>query len=325
MKATDELTRTRKPKSKFSAVQIIRRSEPISAAFGSSSTLHSGDSLQLLTAMPERALFDLVITSPPYNLGKSYEERQRFGEYLASQSAMIDAIVPRLKNGGSICWQIGNYIENGHVDPLDFHLHPIFKSHDLVLRNRIIWRFGHGLHCRRRFSGRYEVILWYTKGEDHAYTFNLDAVRIPSKYPGKRHYKGPSVGKLSCNPRGKNPEDVWDIPNVKGGHLEKTIHPCQFPVGLAERLILSLSNRGDLVLDPYCGVGSTGVAAALHGRRFIGSELKGKYVRIAQQRIVSALSGSARYRPHDVPVFDHRRSPLSISPFSLSPALSLAH
>jgi len=120
--------------------------------------------------------------------------------------------------------------------PLDIQFDPIFRKHGLSLRNRIIWHFGHGLHNKRRFSGRYEVILWYTKSDN--YVFNLDDVRIPSKYPGKRHFKGPKTGQLSGNPKGKNPEDVWDIPNVKSNHVEKTEHPCQFPVGLVERLIL---------------------------------------------------------------------------------------
>src|SRR5207253_6903076 len=104
----------------------------------------------------------------------------------------------------------GNYIvatrgNRGSVFPLDILFHPVFQEEGLVLRNRIIWRFGHGLHCRHRFSGRYEVILWYTRDND--YYFDLDSVRIKSKYPGKRHYKGPNVGKVSGNPKGKNPED----------------------------------------------------------------------------------------------------------------------
>ncbi|MBQ7592778.1 MAG: hypothetical protein IJU48_00315 [Synergistaceae bacterium] len=74
----------------------------------------------------------------------------------------------------------------------------------MKLRNRIIWHFGHGLHCSKRFSGRYENILWFTKSDD--YTFNLDDVRIPSKYPGKKYFKGAKKGELSGNPKGKNPK-----------------------------------------------------------------------------------------------------------------------
>jgi adenine-specific DNA-methyltransferase len=230
-------------------------------------------------------------------------------------------MVALLKESGSICWQVGNYVESGSIIPLDYLFHPIFQSLGMTLRNRIVWRFGHGLHGKHRFSGRYEVVLWYTKSKKNNYTFNLDNVRVKSKYPSKRHYKGPNKGQYSSNPLGKNPEDVWDfdfdvweIPNVKAMHVEKTGHPCQFPVGLVERLILALTNPDDLVFDPFAGVGSAGVAALLHGRRFWGSEIDPAYVTIAEQRCNDAIVGRARYRPHDQPVYDHTRSALSRPP-----------
>ncbi len=274
--------------------------------------LWHGEVEAFLAALPRRRVFDLVITSPPYNTGKPYETKVELTQYLLWQGAIIAAIVPRLKPGGSICWQVGNYVENGYIRPLDVLLHPIFESHDLLLRNRVVWRFGHGLHAKKRFSGRYEVILWYTRDED--YTFNLDAVRIPSKYPGKKHYKGPKAGKISGNPDGKNPEDVWDIPNVVARHREKASHPCQFPVGLVERLVLALSKPRGLVFDPFCGVGSAGVAAAAHGRRFWGCEISAEYVRQAKARIDPAIEGKAEYRRHDKQVYDHKDSPLSLRP-----------
>lgn len=281
--------------------------------------LWNGDVLSLLKLLPNEKLFDLVVTSPPYNLGKEYESKVTLDAYLEWQGKIVDEICRRLKPNGSICWQVGNYVDNGHIVPLDILLHPLFIKNGLKLRNRIVWRFGHGLHSKRRFSGRYEVVMWYTNGDD--YTFNLDAVRIPSKYPGKRHYKGPKVGEYSSNPLGKNPEDiweipdeVWEIPNVKSNHIEKTSHPCQFPVGLIERLVLALSNTDDLVFDPFLGVGSSGVAAALHKRRFIGAELKRQYADVAKRRIMAALKGKAKYRPHSKPIYDHTNSKLSIRP-----------
>jgi len=271
-----------------------------------------GDIEGFLADLPAKPMFDLIVTSPPYNIGKAYEQRSGLAEYLEWQSKVITELVPRLKSTGSLCWQVGNYVENGHIVPLDIEFAPIFKAHGLALRNRIIWHFGHGLHNKRRFSGRYEVFLWYTKTDK--YTFNLDEVRIPAKYPGKRHFKGPNTGKPSGNPLGKNPEDVWSIPNVKSNHVEKTDHPCQFPVGLIERLVLALTNEGQLVLDPYAGVGSAGVAAALHNRRFIGVDSQANYCTLAVKRIQDALDGKAKYRPHDVPVYDHTKSKLSLPP-----------
>lgn len=281
--------------------------------------LFNMDVSKVLARLPKRPIFDLVITSPPYNLGKSYESKTDTRFYLDWQRKLIDEIVPRVKSTGSICWQVGNYVDNGQIEPLDISLHPIFVQNGLQLRNRIIWHFGHGLHCQRRFSGRYETVLWYTKSDE--YNFDLDAVRVQSKYPGKRSYKGPNAGKLSSNPKGKNPEDVWrvcddvwSIPNVKGGHKEKTIHPCQFPVGLAERLILALTKKRDLVFDPFCGVGSSGVAAVNHGRDFWGAEILSDYTAIAKTRLDAALGGQAIYRPHDQPIYDHTKSSLSIRP-----------
>ncbi|MBI1776990.1 MAG: site-specific DNA-methyltransferase [Proteobacteria bacterium] len=278
------------------------------------------DAERVLASLPKAALWDLVVTSPPYNLGKHYETKQGLEDYAKWHEAIIAKLVTRLKPSGSLCWQIGNYVENGSIAPLDYIFHPIFLKHGLKLRNRVIWRYGHGMHQRRRFSGRYEVVLWYTKSND--YTFNLDAVRIPPKYPGKRAYKGPNAGKFSSHPMGKNPEDVWevpaadidvwDIPNVKASHVEKTGHPCQFPVGLVERLVLALSNEGDLVFDPFAGVGSAGVAAAIHQRRFWGCEIDEAYAQLAKARIDGALSGKMRFRSHARPLYDHRTSPMSV-------------
>ncbi|WP_198148971.1 DNA-methyltransferase [Luteibacter yeojuensis] len=274
------------------------------------------DSEAFLKSLPNEPLFDLVVTSPPYNIGKSYEKKTDLTSYLEWQQRIIEEIVPRLRYGGSLCWQVGNFVEHNEVFPLDIEFAPIFRRLGLRLRNRIVWQFGHGLHTRRRFSGRYEVVMWYTKSNprDETYTFNLDAVRVPAKYPGKKHFKGPNAGKYSGNPLGKNPEDVWNIPNVKNNHVEKTDHPCQFPVGLIERLVLALTNEGDLVFDPFAGVGSSGVAAAIHNRRFWGCELDSGYASSGVERINDALGGRARYRPHDKELHDHTKGALAIAP-----------
>lgn len=291
---------------------LLRSPEDPTSILGKEHALWLGDAEAFLRQLPSGPLFDLVITSPPYNLGKSYEKKKDLDAYLKWQQGIIDEIVPRLSPRGSLCWQVGNFVENGHIVPLDIEFAPLFKAHNLQLRNRLIWHFGHGLHNRRRFSGRYEVVLWYTKTDD--YVFNLDAVRIPAKYPSKRHFKGPKAGQLSGNPKGKNPEDVWEIPNVKSNHPEKTIHPCQFPVGLVERLVLALSNPGETVFDPFAGVASAGVAAAVHGRRFWGCDIVEEYLTVGLGRIQDALEGRAAYRPHDKPLYDPTKSNLSKIP-----------
>lgn len=219
--------------------------------------------------------------------------------------ALAPDLIRILKPGGSLCWQVGYHIAKHQVTPLDFIAHEIFtSSQELQLRNRIIWSFAHGLHARKRFSGRHEVVLWYTKGPSSH--FDLDSVRIPQKYPGKRSYRGPNKGEFSGNPLGKNPGDVWDVPNVKGHHIEKTTHPCQFPVALPLTFVRAVCPPDGLVMDPFMGVGSTGVAAAIENRRFLGGEIQGAYIDVAVQRIRDARKGIARIRPLDQPIHEPR-------------------
>ncbi|WP_101910210.1 DNA-methyltransferase [Marasmitruncus massiliensis] len=274
--------------------------------------IFNGDVETFLDCLPQEPIFDLVVTSPPYNIGKEYERPMQLEEYLKWQKRIINKIFIRLKDTGSICWQVGNYVDNGSILPLDIEMAPIFKELGMKMRNRIVWHFGHGLHTKRRFSGRYEVVMWYSKTD--SYVFNLDPVRIPAKYPGKKSFKGENKGKLSGNPKGKNPEDVWEVPNVKGNHIEKTAHPCQFPVGLIERLVLALTNEGQLVFDPFCGVASSGVAAIIHNRSFWGCELDNSYVKIGEQRLNDSIAGTIKYRPFNKPIYDHTKSGLSKVP-----------
>ena len=274
--------------------------------------LYEGDIKDLLKYIPDNTI-NLIITSPPYNLGKDYESRTEIEKYLGSQAEIITELHRVLHETGSICWQVGNFVEKGEVYPLDIMYYSIFKKLDMKLRNRIIWRFGHGLHASKRFSGRYETILWFSKTDD--YIFNLDNVRVPSKYPGKKHFKGEKKGQLSGNPLGKNPSDiwdivlwdwekeVWDIPNVKSNHPEKTEHPCQYPIELAERCVLALTNDGDWVLDPFAGVGSSLIAAIKNNRRAVGSDKEAEYVNLARERIQAYFNGTLGYRPLGTPVY----------------------
>lgn len=309
-----KVTRARKVRDS----QDITPVPPISGVFSDDATivLHSGDTQDGLARVPNQCV-QLVITSPPYNIGKSYETVTTLNNYLDGLKPTIGELHRVLSGTGNLCWQVGNYIENGEVYPLDIHFYPIFKSLGFRLRNRIVWHFDHGLHASKRFSGRYEVLLWFSKTDDYA--FNLDPVRVPSKYPGKTNYKpGPNYGKPSGNPLGKNPSDIWsilvqdwesglwNIPNVKANHPEKTSHQCQFPIELVQRCVLALSNQGDWVLDPYSGVGSSLIAALMHDRRAMGCEKEIGYIELTKERIKSYYSGDLRIRPLGKPV--HRPS-----------------
>jgi len=282
-----------------------------------------GDSLETLKTL-EANKYKLILTSPPYNVGKEYETKESIEHYLEGQSEVIEELIRVLHPEGSICWQVGNYIENEEIFPLDIFYYSIFKNKGLFLRNRIIWQFGHGLHSSKKFSGRYETILWFTKSDE--YTFNLDSVRIPSKYPGKKHYKGPNKGKYSGNPKGKNPSDIWqivlndweneiwNIPNVKANHKEKTEHPCQYPIELVERCVLALTNEEDWILDPYAGVGSTILGALKNDRNVVGIERVEKYRNIGLERVQQFEEGNLQFRSIDTPIYDHTKSKLSEIP-----------
>ena len=263
-------------------------------------TLYHGDTVELLKNIPDKEAM-LIVTSPPYNIGKEYEKVSSLENYLKQQEEVIKECVRVLNEKGSICWQVGNHI-NGEVYPLDILLYPIFKKYGLHLRNRIIWTFGHGLHASKRFSGRHETILWFTKNED--YHFNLDPIRVPQKYPQKKHYKGNKKGQLSGNPLGKNPSDVWEIPNVKSNHPEKTEHPCQFPIELVERLLLSMTKEKDLVIDPFMGVGSTAIASVRNNRRSAGADTMKKYLDIAKDRLRTLEKGELVIREIGTPIYD---------------------
>jgi len=270
-----------------------------------------GDSLDELKKLAHSS-FKLIVSSPPYNIGKAYEKQVGLDDYLAWQTEIIQELARVVREDGSIVWQVGNYVDQGEVFPLDIYVYPLFKKLGLQLRNRIIWHFDHGLHASKRFSGRYEVLLWFTKTKD--YTFNLDPVRVPAKYPGKRHYKGKKIGQLSGNPLGKNPSDYWtlicqeweegiiEIPNVKSNHPEKTIHPCQFPVELIERCVLALTHVGDWVLDPFGGVGSSLIAALKHQRCGMIIDRDQDFLTIAEARVSALQNGTLKLRPLGRPI-----------------------
>lgn len=268
---------------------------------GVDASLYLGDCFDLVTKLPDASV-DLVVTSPPYCIGMEYEKTKTVVDFIAAHKKILPEIVRVTKPGGSICWQVGYHISERSAYPLDYAIFGILETEkDVFLRNRIVWSFAHGLHNRSRFSGRHETILWYTRGND--YHFDLDEVRVPQKYPGKRHYKGPLKGEFSGNPLGKNPGDVWDIPNVKGNHVEKTGHPCQFPVALVQRLVRALCPAGGVVFDPYMGAASTGVAAVVEGRRFVGAELDEEYFELASERLKETTRGAAGFRPIEKPIF----------------------
>lgn len=241
-----------------------------------------GDCRKLLDGLPD-ACVDLIISSPPYNIGKPYEKKRVLTQYLAEQAEILHHCDRVLKPSGSIFWQVGSYVNNGVHVPLDIKIFPILEELGMIPRNRIVWLRTHGVHAKNRFSCRHETLLWFTKGDK--YKFFLDPIRVPQKYPNKTSWRSHNKGELTCHPLGKNPADVWAFRNVKHNHEEETIHPSQFPEDLVERVLLATTEPGDVILDPYMGVGTVAVVAHNLGRHFVGAEMKPEYHAVALHRL----------------------------------------
>jgi len=267
--------------------------------------LWHGDGLGMVRALATACTpIQLLFGSPPYNVGKSYESPMPYGDYVAWQREVLTGCVSHLAPGGSVIWQVGMWIDpQGGVHPLDMPIFTILTELGLKPRNRIVWTVGHGLHATHRLSGRHETLVWFQRPSDAgAYPFYLDDVRVPQRYPAKRHYKGPHKGELSCHPLGKNPGDTWDdIPQVKASHVERTGHPAQMPLALAERAILMTTREGDLVVDPFAGACTTVVAARMHNRLAAGADLKDEYLALGARRLEQLRDGTLPHRPAGKP------------------------
>jgi len=245
-------------------------------------SIYLGDCLELLKATPDESV-DCIVSSPPYNIGKAYESRQVLADYLEGQRLVLEECARVLKSSGSLWWQVGSYSNKGSLIPLDVRFFPMLEDLGLIPRNRIAWVRQHGLHAKNKFSARHETILWFTKSDD--YKFNLDSIRVPQKYQNKKSWRGDNKGELTCNPLGKNPGDIWIFQNVKHNHEEQTIHPAQFPEDMIARMVLSTTDPGDIVLDPYMGTGTAAVVARDHDRHFVGAELDKDYWSVAERRL----------------------------------------
>jgi adenine-specific DNA-methyltransferase len=244
--------------------------------------IYQGDCIHLLRELP-RGLFDLTVTSPPYNIGKEYEKPRSLEEYVRWSTEWISE-VHRTSAPEASFWLNLGYVPiegKGKAVPLPYLL---WGKTPFFLLQEIVWNYGAGVAARNSFSPRNEKFLWYVADPDR-YIFNLDEIRDKDvKYPNQK-----KNGKLKCNPDGKNPTDVWQFPKVTSGNQraspERTAHPAQFPIAIIERIIRACSNESGLVLDPFMGSGTTAEAAARLGRGVIGFELRSDYVEIASRRL----------------------------------------
>lgn len=229
------------------------------------------------------SIIDLTVTSPPYNIGKEYEEIMPLDNYIKWTERWVDLVYSITKPTGAFIFNLG-YLKvpgKGKNVPIPYLL---WNKTRFYLLQEIVWNYGAGVACKKMLSPRNEKLLWYVKDSDN-YTFNLDDIRDPDvKYPTQK-----KNGKLRCNTIGKNPSDVWQIAKVTSGEnrasKERTEHPAQFPTDLIERIIKGFSNPGDIVLDPFMGSGTVAEVALKNNRKVIGFEIEEKYCDITINRV----------------------------------------
>lgn len=248
--------------------------------------IFNADTTNLMALLPPDSI-NLIVTSPPYNIGKEYETVMDIQKYVEWTKAWTKGIPRVLTRSGAFWLNLGyvKFDDKAKALPLPYLL---WDKIDLHLIQEVVWNYGAGVAGKRFLSPRNEKWLWYVMDSEN-YTFNLDAIRDPDvKYPTQK-----KNGKLRCNTIGKNPSDVWQIAKVTSGtdrsSPERTPHPAQFPTDLIDRIILGFSNEEETVLDPFLGSGSTAISCLKHNRKVIGFEIREDYCSVAAKRIKDFL------------------------------------
>ena len=248
--------------------------------------LYHCDCLEYLPKIPKNCI-DLVVTSPPYNIGKEYEKVLSIEEYIAWSSKWLSSIPSIIKENGAFWLNLGYVKYNSSAKALPL-VYLLWDKIDMFLMQEIVWNYGAGVAGKKFLSPRNEKWLWYVKDSED-YIFNLDNIRDPNVlYPNSK-----KNGRLRCNTIGKNPSDVWQIAKVTSGtnrcSPERTPHPAQFPLDLINRIIMGFSNKNDIILDPFMGSGSTAISCLSNNRKVIGFEINTDYCKIEIDRIEKFL------------------------------------
>lgn len=231
----------------------------------------------------EAGSVDLMVADPPYGLGKDYgnDSDMRTGkDYLSWSYQWLELALPKLKPNGSLylfcTWQ--------HAPELF-----VFLKQHMRMLNEIIWdrRVPSMGGSTRRFTSVHDNIGLFAKSKDHY--FDLDAVRIPYDAETKKARSRKRFEGSKWLEQGYNPKDLWSHARIHRQDPERVAHPTQKPLALIERMILASCPPGGLVVDPFMGSGTTAVACAKHGRRFIGYEINQDYCDMAHARLEATL------------------------------------
>lgn len=232
-----------------------------------------GDLLDLFKQLGDDST-DLIIADPPYNLGKDYgntHDLKTFDDYLIFSREWLSEAFRVLKKTGTIYVFMGVRFISYLYDIMTRELSMSFNSW-------ITWHYTQGMGRKTGFSPRHDDILMFNKTAK--FKFNLDAVRVPQKYYRERN-----------NMRGANPGDVWQYSHVHYCNENRQNHPTQKPEGLIERMVLASSDKGDAVLDPFAGSGTTPRVCQQLDRNCIAFEINPDYVRMIKERLSKPFNG----------------------------------
>ena len=238
------------------------------------------DALAGMARIPDGAI-DLILTDPPYNLGKDYgntSDQQSVDDYLAWTERWIDIALPKLKANGSLyiflTWRFAPEIF-------------VMLKKRMAMMNEIIWdrRVPSMGGSTRSFSSVHDTIGFFVRRKD--YYFDLDAVRIPYDAATKKARSRSIFVGAKWLEVGYNPKDLWSVSRLHREHAERVDHPTQKPLEIIERMLKASCPADGVVLDPFMGSGTTALAAKRLGRRFVGFELNPDYCEVIQQRLAA--------------------------------------
>jgi site-specific DNA-methyltransferase (adenine-specific) len=238
------------------------------------------DALAGLARIPDGAV-DLILTDPPYNLGKDYgnaSDQQTVEEYLRWTEQWIDAALPKLKPNGSL------YIFlTWRFSPEIF----VMLKKRMTMMNEIIWdrRVPSMGGSVRSYSSVHDTAGFFVARKD--YYFDLDAVRIPYDAETKKARSRSIFIGAKWLEVGYNPKDVWSVSRLHREHPERADHPTQKPLEIIERMVKASCPPGGVVLDLFMGSGTTALAARRCGRHFVGFELNPEYCAIIAERLAA--------------------------------------
>jgi DNA modification methylase len=260
--------------------------------------IYEGDSLKLLKDLPDNSI-DLVITSPPYSTLKVYIDNpgilaDDYVEWFIPYCKEIERVI---KPTGSFILNINDKVENGFRHPYVFDLiSQLHKKTGLKMFERLFWNKMKGLPNRSRFGDRVEYLFWFAKEKD--FKFNIDEMRTEYSEKSIQRMKKPLKKRFARTEENQKSDEYKDWKPNPLGALPTTLvnisseskriadnHVAVYPVELVKYFIKGSTDVGDIVLDPFMGTGTTGLACKELGRNWIGFELQSEYIDIANQRI----------------------------------------